>query len=330
MLMSTYIRFGDKKLPTYDDICPLLQEYLEFIVVVGGRSLKTANMYYVTLRSFLRYIKMTNENIPEENFESITIASIDEQTLRFVTRDNITKYLFFMARQGNSEKTRKDKLTALRSFFTFLVNERGFDENPALYVDAPKTTDRQAKYLQEEEMHSLIAATAKQKNPERDYCITILLLTCGLRISELCSLNVDSFLENGTFKVLGKGKKERVLYLNNTAKNALNEWLDVRAGYMLPDDEKALFVSNRTKKRLTVRRLQTVIEQELQTAGLSGQGYSAHKLRHTAATMMYAGGAGLMELKEILGHKHTTTTEIYTHVNNERLKEITAALDEKM
>lgn len=326
--MSTYIRPEDKKLPKYDDICQELEGYLKYLIVVCGRSLKTANMYYVNLRGYLRYLIMKSDNLPEEKYDEIQIKNIDPELIRNASRELISDYIFFTAARGNSVKTRKDKLTALRSFYDFLVTEKSYPENPALYIKLPKLPKREPKYLNLADAQQLLFASAEQENPERDYCITILFLTTGLRLSELCSLNVDSFDRTcDTFTIVGKGDKERTGYLNTTSKTAIDEWLDIRAGYTLDRDEKALFVSKRTKKRLTGRAVEKIIEKELDTAGLAGKGYSAHKLRHSAATFMYSNGAGLMELKEILGHSHTTTTEIYTHLNQERLHDVSKSID---
>ena len=326
--MSTYIPHGDAAVPKYDDICPDLRDFLKHLVVVDGRSNRTANLYYTTLRMFLRYIRMTREQLSEDSFDEIQIRNITSDQIRQITRKDISDFMYFLAEKGNSEKTRKDKLTTLRSFFMYLVNEKGFPENPALYVDMPKSKKRVAKYLDLSQTEALLQAAKNRKEPERDYCITVLFLTCGLRLSELCGLNTDSFTEDKTFRIIGKGNKERIGYLNDTNSRALQDWLDVRAGYGLDKEEKALFVSKHTKKRLTERAVEKIIDGELAMAGLSGQGYSVHKLRHTAATMMYEHGAGLMELKEILGHEHTTTTEIYTHVNSRRLHEIAENMDE--
>ena len=327
--MSTYIRTGDKNLPKYEDICPELDGYLKYLVVMGGRSLKTANMYYVNIRAYLRYLIMVQENIPEESYEEIEIKKINPALIRNASRKTISDYIFFVASRGNSVKTRKDKLTALRSFYDYLVNEQAYPENPALYIKLPKLPERAPKYLTLEDAQRLLMAAADQENPERDYCITILFLTTGMRLSELCSLNIDSFDEStDTFSIIGKGDKERTGYLNQTSKTAIKEWLDIRAGYGLDGEEKALFVSRRMKKRLTGRAIEKIIEKELAAAGLSGKGYSVHKLRHSAATLMYDQGAGLMELKEILGHSHTSTTEIYTHLNKERLHDVTQSMDQ--
>ncbi len=335
--MSTYIQPGTNKLHQYEDSCPLLNDFLNHIVVLGGRSVRTANTYYVILRHFIRYLYMDREQILEKDLkkhgETISDVPIDHISLDFfkdVTRQDISDYMVYLASQGNDVSTRKNKLTAIRTFFTYLVSEHELSENPALYIPTPKLPSREPKYLTQDDVQALLTAASNQKNKERDYCITILLLTTGMRLSELCALNIDSFRSDGTCRIIGKGNKERTVYLGETAKKALNDWLEVRDGYQLDKEEKALFVglAHKEKKRITGRAVENIITKELNESGLSGQGYSVHKLRHTAATLMYSGGAGIMELKDLLGHESTKTTEIYTHINNEQLRRSATIADD--
>lgn len=325
---TTYIEHS-LSVPDYEDCPDILTRYLTHIVLIRNLSVRTANNYYISLRTFFRYIKMIRDRIPESDFEKIKIADVDKDFLKLISKDDIESFLKFLQKEKNDNKhnghngvtSRNNKLSAVKAFYRYLQKNEGFDVNPAELVDRPRLPKRDPKYLKINEAIALLNSSQKRKNPERDFCITTLLLHCGMRLSELVSINVDSIYED-TLKIIGKGDKERTVYLDNACLEALESWLLVRSGYPLPSSEKALFVSLRTRKRLTKRAVQKIIEEELRDAGLSGQGYSVHKLRHTAATLLYEGGADILELKEILGHEHTTTTEIYTHLNNRRLKEV--------
>lgn len=309
------------KLPDYDDCPPILKKYLTYIVSMRNLSVRTANNYYLSLRTFFKFLKMLRDGIPEEKFDEITIEDIDKNALELITRDDIEAFMFFLARRGNSATSRNNKLSAIKALYKYLQNNESFEQNPAELVERPKLAKRDPKYLRVEEAVNLLDVSKNRKNPERDFCITTLFLHCGMRLSELVGINTDSIYED-TLKIIGKGNKERTVYLDSACKEALSDWMAIRDGYPLPSQEKALFVSLRTKKRLTPRAVQNIIQEELRDAGLSGQGYSVHKLRHTAATLLYEGGADILELKEILGHEHTTTTEIYTHLNSKRLKDV--------
>ena len=200
--------------------------------------------------------------------------------------------------------------------------------NPADGIKRPKTPVREPKYLTVDECNKLLNAASARPQAARDTCITVLFLNCGMRISELCSVNTTDIIKTGDdeylLRIIGKGNKERTVYLNNACLKAIKDWNAVRNTYENLIDKNALFVSNRTRRRLSPRNVENIIASELSVAGLKNKGYSPHKLRHTAATLMYDGGADILELKEILGHSSTKTTEIYTHVNNKRIR---AAVD---
>ena len=319
-MAETYIK-DLTKLPDYKDCPEILRDYLHYIVFMRNMSVRTANNYYVSLRLFFRYIKMVEDDIPEEKFKDICIDDIDKNALKRISERDILGFLIYLGNHKNGIQARNNKLSAIKAFYDYLHAHEGFEHNPAALIDRPKLPVRDPKYLQMEEAVELLRVAQLRKNPERDYCITTLFLHCGMRLSELVSIDTD-FIIKDTLKIVGKGNKERTVYLDSSCMEALESWLSVREGYPLASSEKALFVSLRTRKRLTARAVQNIITEELRDAGLSGKDLSTHKLRHTAATLLYEGGADILELKEILGHEHTTTTEIYTHLNNKRLQQV--------
>lgn len=202
------------------------------------------------------------------------------------------------------------------------------ENNPALKIKTPKLGKRMPKYLSFDDSKKLLEATADEndENKERDYAIITLFLNCGLRLSELVGINISNidFNEN-RLTVIGKGDKERTIYLNNACIKAIQEYLLVRPKEGVKNDSKgsnkALFLSKR-KERISNRTVQYIVQRELMKAGLDTSKYSTHKLRHTAATLMYQyGNVDIRALQELLGHESISTTEIYTHVSNEQVRD---------
>lgn len=321
MSSTTYIRSSRSRLPKYEDCPPVLMDFLRDLVITRNLSVRTANTYYIDCRLFLRFLRMTREDIPEAQFDEITIEEMQEEDLRTVTREDVLEYMYFCFRNEDSANTRNVKLSSIQSFFDYLVLNKDFEYNPATNVKRPKLPERKPKYLTEEEARRLLEAANARKNHERDYCITSLFLHCGLRLSELVSLDVDHIGQDATLRIIGKGNKERIIFLNAASQSALSAWLRVRSSICNLIDPDAVFVSDRTRKRLTSRAVQKIIDEELRAAGLGGKGFSTHKLRHTAATLMYQSGTDVLELKEFLGHKNISTTEIYTHINPKNLRD---------
>lgn len=325
--MSTYIKIGGGQ-PKYPDCPPLLKQFLQHMITIDGYSVRTANTYYVNIRLYFRYLKMIKRNLDEENYDQISIDDISQNEITNVAKDTVIEYLYFRAGKGDSAGTRGDKLSAVKQFYNYLIEQSIMNFNPADGIKRPKIPVREPKYLTIDECNKLLNAASARPQAARDTCITVLFLNCGMRISELCSVNTTDIIKTGNdeylLRIIGKGDKERTVYLNNTCLKAIKDWTSVRNTYENLIDKDALFVSNRTRRRLSPRNVENIIASELSVAGLKNKGYSPHKLRHTAATLMYDGGADILELKEILGHSSTKTTEIYTHVNN---KQIRAAVD---
>lgn len=327
--MSTYI--DSRKPNTHGDYkdCPeLVVQYLSDSETIRGLSPRTVNGYYIDLRTFFRFLKQFRKLVPSEiPFEEIDVRSFDFESIQKVSTTEIYEFLYFITRERtNSPATRARKLSSLKGFFKYLCNKRKLLKvNPTDDVDAPAQKKRLPKYLTLQEGMELLQ-NVNSDFYERDYCIITLFLNCGMRLSELVNINLTDIRDDGTIRIIGKGDKERLVYLNDACIATLRNLCDERAKLLQLKDKKALFVSKKTGKRLSSRRVQQIVERCLQAAGLSGRGYSAHKLRHTAATLMYQEGhVDMLALKEILGHANTSTTEIYTHMGTDQLKDAAAA-----
>lgn len=279
-----------------------------------------------SLRTFFRYLKATRllGIIPknDKDFHNIKIADLSADFICSITLSEVYEFLHFALDElGNQSAARARKVTSIRSFYQYLTTKTTYlEENPVKNLEVPTLKKAMPKYLTLEESIELLNAVQSQFT-QRDYCILTLFLNCGMRVSELVGINLDD-IRDDTLKLLGKGNKERIIYLNDSCKAAIEAYLKVRK---VPDnasrsDKNALFLS-KFGKRITTRRVEQVVSEALNAAGLSGRGYSPHKLRHTAATLMYQhGGVDIRVLKEILGHANLGTTEIYTHVSDQQIQ----------
>lgn len=221
--------------------------------------------------------------------------------------------------RANSAASRARKLSSLRGFFKYMVQKtHQLEINPCENIELPQNKKRLPKYLTLEQCMELLS-NIDSKFASRDYCIVMLFLNCGMRLSELVGIDIKD-IRGDTLRIIGKGNKERTVYLNSGCLTAIDDYLKERNAIISPAIEPALFISATRKTRLTARGVQQIIEKALKSAGLDGMGFSTHKLRHTAATLMHrSGGADMLALKEILGHEHVSTTEIYTHLSDEAL-----------
>lgn len=304
----------------YTELSPLLRDFLAYHETVQGHSQQTVDEYYLDLRGFFRYLKRSKGLVPKDTaLEDISIADVDLAMVREVDLSQVYDYLFFLSKEKRlNNASRARKAASIRSFFKYLSKKtHQMDHNPVEELDSPKLKRALPRYLTLDQCMQLLEAVSGE-NQERDYCILMLFLNCGLRISELVGLNVTDLQEN-TIRVLGKGNKERILYLNSGCQQALEDWLIVRSGLTLID-QKALFVTPRQRKRVTRAGVHYMIKKRLLEAGLDASRYSAHKLRHTAATLMLQNGVDVRTLQEVLGHDHLNTTQIYTHIDNENLR----------
>lgn len=305
----------------FQEAPPIIREFLGYIGTIKGKSPKTVSEYYLDLRTFFRYMKLKRGLVPKDvDFEQIKIDDIDLDFIKTIDLTQVFEYMNFLATERkNGVATRSRKVSSLRSFFNYLTNKTGkLSKNPVQELETPKLKKALPKYLTLEQCLELLSKI-DGKNHERDYCIITLFLNCGMRLSELVNLDLnDVHFSTQTIKITGKGNKERMVYLNDACIDALKKYLAVRPrdGVI---DKKALFISGQ-RKRISAKTVQYIVKKYLAQIDLGGPGYSVHKLRHTAATLMYQHGhVDIRILKDILGHENLGTTEIYTHVSNEQM-----------
>ena len=306
-----------------------VNSFLDYSAVVLNKSPNSVKEYNYDLNMFLKYMKIHLKITKETDFSKINIRDFDIQTLKKITTNDINSFLSYLAlNQGSRPATRARKISTIRIFFAYLYDQKLIDDNPALGIKTPKQEKRMPKYLSLDDSKKLLSVTADEndENKERDYAIITLFLNCGLRLSELVGINISN-IDFSEYKltVIGKGNKERTIYLNEACIRAIQDYLSVRPKDGVKVDSKgsnkALFLSRR-KERISNRMVQYIVERELMKAGLDTSKYSTHKLRHTAATLMYQyGHVDIRALQELLGHESIATTEIYTHVSNEQVRD---------
>ncbi len=326
--MSTYINPNKPNIHTdYKDIPKDVTEFLYYSETIRGLSPRTINGYYIDLRTFFRYLSLKRGLVPPDTeLDSIDVSNIDLPFIDEISKEEIYEFLYYITRQrSNSNATRARKLSSLKGFFRYMtVKSNKLSHNPTDDIETPAQKKRLPKYLSLEESLSLLK-NLQTDWYERDYCIITLFLNCGMRLSELVGMDVND-IGTETIRIIGKGNKERMVYLNDACDFALKRYMESRAALLNLKEKNALFVSKKTGRRISARRVQQIVDQALQQAGLSGKGYSTHKLRHTAATLMYRfGDVDMLALKEILGHEHVSTTEIYTHISTEQLRDAAKA-----
>lgn len=306
-----------------------VNSFLDYSLTILNKSPNSVKEYNYDLNMFLKYLKVHFKMTNETDFKKIIIKDITIDTIKKVTSEDLLSFLSYLALNQNAKPaTRARKISTLRIFFSFLSQKaKLIENNPAQNIETPKKEKRMPKYLSLDDSKKLLDVTMDEndENKERDYAIITLFLNCGLRLSELVGINIqDINFEECKLTVIGKGNKERTIYLNKACINTIKAYLDVRPkeGIKLDNknSQKALFLSKR-RERISNRTVQYIVERELRKAGLDTSKYSTHKLRHTAATLMYQyGNVDIRALQELLGHESIATTEIYTHVNNEQVR----------
>lgn len=303
----------------YDEAPLIVRDFLSYIETIQGKSANTAKEYFYDLRLFLRFIKQYNETTDKDAFEKIQISDMTINDIKSVTLSDLYTFMSFVSKErDNSASARARKVASLKSFFNYLTNKaKLLDYNPAAELESPKAIKRLPKYLNVEESKKLLNSIDGD-NRQRDYAIITLFLNCGMRLSELVSINLNKIKED-TLTVIGKGNKERTIYLNHACITAINAYLRVRPTEGVKD-KNALFLSER-KQRISNKTVQYIVKKYIKNSGLDPERYSTHKLRHTAATLMYKhGNVDIRALQQILGHQSIATTEIYTHVDNQQLR----------
>jgi len=305
----------------YDELPQIASDFLSYMETIRNKSYNTIKEYYYDLRMFFRFILKEKYNATN-NFNEIVVNKITLKQLEDVTLSDLYSFMTYLSRiRKSSPRTRARKVATLKSFYKYMyVKTKVISKNIVAELDSPKIIKDIPKYLDLAESKHLLEVI-DGKNRERDYAIITLFLNCGLRISELVSIDIDR-IKNDTLTILGKGNKERTIYLNNAALDSIKNYLSIRPVDNVID-RKALFLSSR-KQRISRKTVHVMVKKNLLKAGLDTNKYSAHKLRHTAATLMYRyGKVDIRTLQQILGHESISTTEIYTHVDNSQLREAT-------
>lgn len=300
---------------------PLLEEFLNYFSTVKARSNNTVKAYAYDLVLFLRFLKQRRGKADANvDFNEIDISDVDVDLIESVDLNDLYAYLNYVANErSNTPSARARKVASLRSFYNYLYKKtKVLSKNPTQELESPKLSIRQPIYLTLDESKKLLNSIDGPFK-ERDYAIITLFLNCGLRVSELVNINLDD-IKDDKLTVIGKGNKQRTVYLNDACINAINTYLEVRPKQAVKD-KKALFLSKRLK-RISVKTVQYTVKKHLKNANLEGKKYSTHKLRHTAATLMYRyGNVDIRTLQKLLGHSNVSTTQIYTHVDDSQLKE---------
>ena len=300
----------------------IIKEFLGYLSTVKGKSPLTVEEYFMDLRTFFRYMNIHRGHVPANTpFDEILIDNIDLNFIKTITLTDVYEYMNFVGTERkNKASTRSRKVSSLRTYFHYLTNKvNKLEHNPILELETPKTKKTLPKHLTLEQSIALLNAV-DEPYQSRDYCILTLFLNCGMRLSELVNINLNDInYQEHIMRITGKGDKERLVYLNNSCMNAIEQYIKERPvnGVL---DKKALFIS-RQKKRISPKTVQAMVNKYLAKIGLGGPGYSVHTLRHTAATLMYQyGNVDIRVLKDILGHENLGTTEIYTHISNKQMK----------
>lgn len=314
----------------YNDCPQILRDFLTYHETIKGQSPLTISEYYLDLRMFLRFMKLMRNDMPvDTDLDTINIKNIDLEFLRNIDSSDIFDFLSYLANDraidpdaarsdhGISPSARARKLSAIKSFYKYLtIRTKQLSENPVAELEYPKLRKSLPKYLTLEQSAALLKAVSGP-NEKRDYAILMLFLNCGIRRSELVGLNLTDIYED-RIRVIGKGDKERFVYFGSACRKAIDAYLIERNEKVLSDN-RALFGS-RDSNRISVTAVHRLVKKALFQAGLDSTQFSAHKLRHTAATMMLSGGVDVKTVQEVLGHENLNTTQIYTHIENTELK----------
>lgn len=309
----------------YDDLPNFVKDFLIYMQNIKNRSKSTIREYHYDLRDLFRFLKLYKidkikfDNITDELIDNTDIVNLNIDFVKKIELSDLYEYLNYLSNmRSDKPATRARKIAAIKSFFNYVTfKQKLLDKNPAVELETPKLGKRLPKYLSLDESVALLHSI-DGKNEKRDTCIITLFLNCGLRLSELVAINFKD-IKGDVLNVIGKGDKERSIYLNESCRKALKEYIAVRPKDV--KDHDALFISERGT-RIGRRTVEMMVKKYITLAGLDPKKYSPHKLRHTAATLMHKyGGVDIRSLQQILGHESVSTTEIYTHVDSEQVKE---------
>ena len=307
----------------YDDIPILVNEFLEYLSGIKNRSQNTIKEYHYDLRHAFRWLKSYKDKLDLKEFETLDITDLDIDFFKSLTTENLTSYIAFLYREfENKPATRARKVASIKSFLNYAANVRKkLDVNPAIGFETPQLEKRIPKYLTLEEATALLHSVKfnEQKFGERDFCILTIFLNCGLRLSELINIDFKNIKED-RLTIIGKGNKERMVHLNKACLSSIDRYVAVRQKDNVKDRE-ALFLSERGE-RISRRMVEYIVKKYVKLAGLDERKFSPHKLRHTAATLMHKyGHVDIRALQQVLGHETIATTQIYTHIDSDQVKD---------
>ena len=308
-----------------------VKEFAQYKKSIQGCSQKTVDEYLLDLRIFTEFLALRKEGVAytDEAAGKLDISGLGIDFYEEVTTVAVYDFLYYLdSVRKDSNTTKARKLSAIKSLYKFFTVKRNyFENNPCANIETPKKKKQLPKHLSVDESLELLDAVRQDKDSKsvvRDSTIITLFLNCGMRLSELAGLNISDISEDKrSIRVVGKGAKERIIYLNDACRAALDEYLPSRIAVKSPKEQNALFLSGHGRfNRLSVKTIQWMVNKYLERAGLENKHYSTHKLRHTAATLMYqTGEVDIRVLKDILGHEQLNTTQIYTHVSNKGMED---------
>ncbi|MGL5378996.1 tyrosine recombinase XerC [Clostridium sp.] len=315
-----------KDLVESENLPQSVKEYFNYLETIKGKSANTISAYKVDLTLFFRFMKVYKGEVrdPKTEFKDIDISDIDKYFIRKIKLTDIYAFLSFLEKhRNNGSYARARKVACLKSFYKFLYGKaKIIDENPALDLESPKINKRHPIYLTlDESIHLLENLDKKNHNYYRDYCILTLFLNCGLRLSELCSIKINK-IKGDTLTIIGKGSKERTVYLNDASINAINNYMMNRDDSKATEENKQYLLLSSRYLPINKRTVELLVKKHIRSSGISNEKYTPHKLRHTAATLMYKyGNVDIRSLQGILGHENISTTQIYTHIDDETLRD---------
>ncbi len=310
----------------WDELPEVFVGYLSYKLNIQNCSKLTVQEYLGDLCRFFKYTIAKRNKVKEKD---VDVTKITIETVASISTNDVYQYLLYLAVEKELlPATRARKLATLRSFFKYYATKTEMlEKDPTVGIDSPKLQKGLPVYLSHAEANMLLASfDPKDVNFYRDYLMVLIFLASGVRLSELVGMNLsDINFNDRRFVVRGKGNKTRELYFADNIYKVFVDYLLVREKAALQRvgrvyDKDALFLS-RNGRRISNKTVQYMLDRQLKKCGLDTKGFSAHKLRHTAATLLYnENNVDVLMLKEMLGHSQLSTTQIYTHINNELLR----------